>query len=256
MARRATAHAQRNETLESDERRFFNPWREFCARLPSMIDEAQDERLEAKEQDKRARKPASYRQFYVGASMLAYDRSDGRRQLYQDAAFNSKPRQDGDSVCAERRLIGRLEKMNIKDPKANLQVVGIVVVGEPQEDGGTGFRPATLWPCSERCWPRIIQPGKLAVDTLVVSVQPNKQKAQTQTVGELDAFYRALQEGRRLREPIMQDYPEEASWHEVVADFDRIVPKNLDPFENEESRAMSVQGARLAIEAYPPLRVV
>jgi len=240
---------------EATERIFFNPWRDFCAVLPSMIDEAQDVRLEAMETAGRVRRPASWRGFYVGASVFAANRWDGSRQVYRDSAINSKPTEHSEGICAEKRLIDRMSKRTARKGQAVLEVIGIVVVGEPQKDETAGFQSETLWPCSERCWQKLIIPGKIASDALVVTVRPNKEKAQVQTVEELDTFYNALRQGTRLREPILFDHDAE-EWRGVVNTFNDLVPQNLDPYANEETREFCVERARLAIQGAPVLRPV
>src|SRR5690606_32957069 len=117
----------RSRKPETGDRHYFNPWREFCGALPSMIDEAQDVRLEAMEQAGHTRRPASWRGFYVGASVFASSLVDGARQVYRDSAINSKPAEHREGICAEKRLIDRISKRSSRGGGGVLEVIGIVV---------------------------------------------------------------------------------------------------------------------------------
>lgn len=225
----------------------FNPWREFCSQLPALVDAAYRVREDAIGTHKPASRNASHRGYYVGASIMVFGRSaDGGQTILTDAATNTKPRQDSDGVCAERRLTDRVARFS-RASGMLLETVGLVVIGEPQPDQATGFDPETLWMCSERCWPRIIEPGKISRDALITTVRPNKHKTQVQTAEELDEFYAALVAGERRREPITYDHDRD-SWSGVIEEFNRLVPLDLDPFADQSSRKRCVESARVAIQ--------
>ena len=252
MAQQTLARASAREEGHSPDRSYFNPWRELCARLPQMVDEAHDARIEATNADATSRRRASHRGYYVASTILAYDHSEGQRIYHQNTSINSKPRLDSEGVCSERRLVDQIQRANRKG--SSLEVVGLVVMGDQQPDQATGFNPETLWMCSERCWPRIIEPRKIATDALIITVRPNKHKTQIQTAGELDAFYAALVAGDRKREPITYDHDSQ-SWGEIVKRFDDLIPRNFDPFVDEVTQRRCVEAARAAIQGgYAPLR--
>lgn len=225
----------------------FNPWREFCAQFPALVDAAYRAREDAIAAHKPTRRNASHRGYYVGASIMAFGvAEDGGRPIYTDSATNTKPREDSDGVCAERRLTDRVQKIT-KATGIIFETVGLVVIGEPQPDQATGFKSETLWMCSERCWPRIIEPKKIPDDALIATVRPNKHKTQVQTSQELDEFYHALVAGERRREPITYDHDRE-SLPGILEEFNRLVPLDLDPFADAASRNHCVESARIAIQ--------
>ncbi len=256
----ATARrVQSGEAGNSSGRTYFNPWRAYCEQLLSMVDSAQDARLSAIDQHKAstargAKRTPSYRGYYVGASILAFDTSEGQQELYTNAAHNTKTRPDADGICAERRLVDRILRANRRVEKA-LEIVGLVVVAEPQRDDVSDFQSETLWPCSQRCWPNLIQSRKIGSNVLVTTVRPNKHKTQVQTAEELDVFYTELKAGNRLREPITVDHTQD-DWHELVGHFDRLFPRDVDPFESAETKQACVEAARMAIQGYTPLQLV
>jgi hypothetical protein len=259
MTGAAASRAQSGESSGSSERTFFNPWRVYCEQLLNMATAAQDARLAATEQHRAsqargAKRTPSYRGFYVGASVLAFDRSEGEQELYMNTAHNTKTRPDADGICAERRLVDRILRANRRVETA-LEIVGVVVVAEPQRDDVSGFQSETLWPCSQRCWPGLIHRGKLDSNVLITTVRPNLHKTQVQTAGELDRFYTELKAGNRLREPITVDHTQE-DWGTLVNQFDEQFPRNVNPFQSPETRQACVEAARMAIQGYTPLRLV
>jgi hypothetical protein len=225
----------------------FNPWREFCAQFPALVDAASRVREDAVNAHKPKGRNPSHRGYYVGASIMAYGiASDGGRPIVTDSAINIKTREDADGICAERVLTDRVKKMS-RSIGIALETVGLVVIGEPQPDQATGFRSETLWMCSERCWQRIIVPGKIPGDALIATVRPDKHKTQVQTASELDEFYGALIAGERHREPITFDHDSDSRLA-IVEEFNRLVPLDLNPFADEASRRLCVESARVAIQ--------
>jgi hypothetical protein len=246
--------AKVGESGESYDREFFNPWRDFCERLPHMIDGAQDERRAAYEISEGAKHPLNHRGFYVGVSVLAFDTLDKtRRHMYEDTAVNTMPIKSGPRVCAEKRAIDRIQKEN-RSPEKNLEVIGVVIIGEPQPDGATNYHSETLWPCGEVCWPNIVA-KKFAKDALLVTVRPDKRKGQVQTAEELDSFYSAVLRGESPSEPNLFHHSED-EWKEIVRDFDNLIPRNVDPFASTNERHASVEAARVAIQGFSKLRLV
>ncbi|TXG78198.1 hypothetical protein E6P97_00125 [Patescibacteria group bacterium] len=254
MATRSGAMARKTHHGSREAEYAFNPWRELCLRMPGMVDQAQSARVRAAKQDETAKRPASHRGYYVGASVLAFVQESEELGILELTAVSSKPKPDAEGICAERRLTDRIQRIN-RSSGLFYEPIGLVVIGEPQPDQATGFEPETLWMCSERCWPRIIQRGKVPQDCLVVTVRPNKHKTQVQIAEEIDAFYQNLVDGRRGREPITYDH-DRASWSEIVDEFDRIIPRTVDPFESPEARRQSVEAARVAIQGGYGLRLV
>ncbi|GEM_PF-3112547 len=241
-----SASLRTNVTIEQGERgdrRFFNPWRIFCEMLPHMIDEAQDARLEALNLSKATtRRPPNYRDFYVGSSLITVEPDN--RALDVQSAHNTMPTKQSKNVCAEKRVKDRSDKI-ARSAHGVLWGVGLVVVGEPQADRATGNTPETLWPCGEVCWPNIVK--KLPSDCLVLTVRPDKRKAQLQTAAELDAFYGAVIEGGSPSEPPLFSHNEQ-SWSSAVERFDAIFLRDIDPLASLENRDRAVEAARVAIQ--------
>lgn len=233
----------------------FNPWRDFCAQLPDYIDSAHRVRHDAFEQHKPGRRNPSHRGYYVGGTIVAFSHADGETSLVTYSATNSKPTPTSDGVCSELRVVTRVEKLNKRQDEPNYESIGLVVIGDPQPDQATGFEASTLWMCSERCWPNIIEPGRIARDALIVTVRPDKRRAQVQTAEELDDFYSRLREGEAVREPNLVDHLAE-DWKTVVDRFDEIIPRDLDPFASHEARTQCVEAARTAIQQRPQLSVI
>ncbi len=160
-----TAGAQADYAGESGERLYFNPWRDFCAQLPQFIDEVHAVRQRALNQHKPGTRNASHRGFYVATLHAAYSYGGEENSLVWFTAINSKPRPDSEGICSELRTTTNLENLNMAAGK-HYDTVGLVVMGEPQPDQATGYETGTLFVCSERCWPKIIEPGRITHDWL------------------------------------------------------------------------------------------
>jgi hypothetical protein len=236
--------ARTGDTFEHGEREYFNPLGIFCERLPHMVNEAQDARLEALEQSQNAKRhKPNHRDFYVGASVLAVDVEERGEQQF--TAFNTMPTKAAARVCAEKRVVDRLEKLN-RSNEGQWWVVGMVIIGEPQEDRATGYSPETLWPCGESCWPGIVAP-KLPSDSLLVTVRPDKRKGQVQTAEELDDFYEAVKRGDQPSEPILFHQGEEG-WRSVADRFYNLSPRSHNVLQSPETYHAAVETAKVAIQ--------
>ncbi len=233
----------------------FNPWRDFCVQLPSSIDTVHAVRQHAIENHKPGRANPSHRGYYVATLLAAFSHDEDEASLMTLTAINTKPRGHSDGVCSELRTTAKVEKLNERVGEAPYEILGLVVMGDPQPDQATGFEAGTLWVCSERCWPNIIEPGRLARDALIVTVRPDKRKAQVQTAGELDEFYTALLGGEQPREPDLVDH-RPSDWEAATGIFDNLIPRDLDPFESLEARALCVEAVRTAIQQRPMLHAV
>lgn len=84
-----------------------------------------------------------YRGFRVGCAVLAFrdDLSimDGRWRIF--SGMNAKVSQVARATCAEPIAIGNAYARGYR------QIIGIVVVGQPQQDEHSGLTPLTLHPC-------------------------------------------------------------------------------------------------------------
>lgn len=249
-----TTRAHTGESGNQAGREYFNPWREFCLALPSLVSRAHDARVEAELISETAPHPVSHRYFFVGAALLAVHPET--RSTRTEAAYNSKPTEGGARVCAEERVFGRVEKDNRKKSNGGrvFWVPGLVVIGKPQEDGATGAHTETLWPCGETCWPRIIT-KKMPLDGLICAIRPDRRKRQIQTVEDLDNFYSAVLRGESPSEPPLIDKPE-ADWDEVVNRYDDIFPRDENPLASPENRQEAVAAAIQAIQDRPTLQLV
>lgn len=254
MARTAANRAAKSPDMDGGYTA-FNPWRELCLQMPSYVDAVHRVRKQAIDEHEPGRRNASHRGYYVGGLAAAFSYAPGEHSLVTHAATNLKPLNYSEGICAELRTIRKIEKQNRKAADPTYEPFALVVMGEPQPDQATGYTTGTLFMCSERCWPKIIESGKIAHDALIVTVRPDKRWAQVQTAGELDQFYTAIKQGEHPREPDMVDHLP-ADWKDIVRRFDELVPRDIEPTIDPEARALSVEAARIAIQARPRLSLV
>ena len=223
--------------------------------MPSYVDAVHRVRQQAIDEHRPGRRNASHRGYYVGGLVAAFSYAPGENSLISHAGTNTKPLDYSEGVCAELRTIQKVERANRKSSDPTYEPFALVVMGEPQPDQATGYTTGTLFMCSERCWPKIIEPGKIARDALIITVRPDKRWAQVQTAGELDEFYNAIKRGEHPREPSLVDHLP-TDWEAIVHKFDELVPRDIEPTIDPEARALSVEAARIAIQERPTLRVV
>ncbi|MCA9330811.1 hypothetical protein KC957_02080 [Candidatus Saccharibacteria bacterium] len=246
MSRSTAAKAARFEAT-ADGYTAFNPWRELCLQMPSFVDTVYRVRQQAIDIHEPGRRNASHRGYYVGGLTAAFSYAPGESSLVSYADTNTKPLAHSEGICAELRTTRRVERDNRKSDQPSYEPFAIVVMGEPQPDQATGYTTGTLFMCSERCWPKIIEPGKIATDALIITVRPDKRWAQVQTAGELDAFYSALKRGEHPREPSLVDHLP-GDWEGIVHRFDELVPRDIEPMHDPGARALSVEAAMIAIQ--------
>lgn len=110
----------------------------------------------------------SWRNFHVGSGAWAY-RSDASTVADRFQAFfgmNSKAQHDGRNICAEPIAIDGAAT------RGYTRIVGIVVVGEAQEDE-RGQTPRTLRPCAH-CRRFMASHPLVRPDTLILCANPPK----------------------------------------------------------------------------------
>ena len=130
---------------------------------------------------------ASWRDFKVGCAVYAWDskrhhKGDfaGRWKIFRGC--NMKPVQGGHNVCAEQVAIGAARSEGYE------WILGMALVGIPQEDGCTGIKGKTLHPCGD-CRSFFASLPEITPDTVIITATPDEAEVETQTVKELLKFY-------------------------------------------------------------------
>lgn len=152
-----------------------DPWHTFVQLVPHMVENA---RAEAEEYS------ASWRGFKVGGAMVAVASQEYRQGVVYGA--NSKPNLTKAKVCSEKRLFGATRKRGLDWP------IGMVIVGKPNLDHGSGLKMPTLHPCEE-C--RILLDEQAQPDTLVMTVGLEEDIYQIMTVDELLTLHNPNSQG-------------------------------------------------------------
>ena len=152
----------------------YDPWWQFVQNGYSMV-------LSAR---KALTKEAySYRNFHVGASLLAVNGQAERMGLY--SAGNLKVNPETEKFCAEASVIQQAEADGMT------RAIGLVVVGTMDADrikGVTGRSTPTLHPC-ESCLNVFVDSPLIHSDTIVVTIGDNSDAHQVHSVGQLIRIY-------------------------------------------------------------------
>ena len=128
-----------------------------------------------------------YRNFSVGCALLAFRNdvsiADGRWKVFY--GMNAKVNSDSRPVCAEPVAIGSAYAAGYTE------VIGMVVVGETQEDDQSGLYPPTLHPCHQ-C--RTLMKGHpiLTPRTRILTALPPEGTADIPRIWELNTFKQIL----------------------------------------------------------------
>lgn len=128
----------------------------------------------------------SYRNFNVGCVALAYN----GKHFDTFGAANLKRRKEGMKVCAETQAIRAAKFAGYN------HIVAIVVIGEPQEDHGSGQKPLTLHPCAD-CRRRMMRlykrAGLVTEHTLIYTVRLDGSNiSELHTLQELDDYHKKV----------------------------------------------------------------
>lgn len=146
----------------------------FCKQIPFLVDKA---RMAANGD------AYSYRDFNVGA--VGYGVNDATRELDMQSAGNVKRNPGKTKVCAEKRVLGRLEKSGMT------RVIGFVGVGASDPnliEEVTGRATPTLHPCSV-CLDMFRESRLVDTNTLVVNAGIDKDIYEVHSVGEQWRMY-------------------------------------------------------------------
>ena len=125
----------------------------------------------------------SYRNFHVGASLLAVDEIGKRMGIY--SAGNKKYNPKVEKYCAENSVIQQAQD------DAMTRAIGLVVVGTSDGDrikGVTGRATPTLHPC-DVCRTVFIDSPIVKSDMLVVTTGDTYDAHQVHSVDQLIGFY-------------------------------------------------------------------
>lgn len=212
----------------------FDPWHLFVERVPIMIEEAR----EIREQD-----TESYR-IKVGSVALATDAAGLSVGIFPGG--NTKLNKADVKVCAETRAIRRAEKAGLTN------IIGLVVVGDPQADDGSGLDSPILH-CCEEC-----RVGNLTKkcndDTLILTAHPFKDKFQLQTAHEMIDLHDAVARGEEAEEPPLFHDPGFRRWETSRANYGLILLREgierVDALIQPPERPIVIAAARTAITGY------
>lgn len=200
----------------------------FVDGFPVLVTMARDAR----------RRAQSYRGFRVGVAAVALQSQNGQIDIF--TGENTKPNATKFKVCAETRAIRQAHRKGFDT------VVGLVVTGPPQPDGGSNRVSPTLH-CCEDC--RHHNFPKLRPDTLVATVHPDQNRFQLMTVDELGQ----LHANPTLPEPPLFNDPAFKSWDENHSLYSELVlrpvhgrPVSLDITPVEAARAAITGMIRVA----------
>lgn len=214
----------------------FDPWHMFVESVPMMVEEAREVRLNEKE-------TKSYR-IRVGCTVLATDAVGTSMGIFNGG--NTKVTPSAGKVCAETRTIRRAQKAGMTN------IIGMVVVGDPQPDDGSGLASPTLH-CCEEC--RLGNLGTFSNDdTLVLTAHPQRDKFQLQTARELIALHDAVVAGAEPMEPPLFHDPHFVRWETsrlrygdiLLQEGIRRVEATIQPPERE----VVIAAARTAITGF------
>lgn len=202
-----------------------------------MVSEAMDERQKAEELVKEGGRPQNHRNFNVSCSVMGINEADRAWAIFTKPNTMPKPRSS--KVCAETRALGAARKARMG------LIIGMVVVGEPQADGGSGYEAETLW-CCEIC--RLNHLGKdTQDDTLIATMRPDKPRGQIQTAKEMVDFQSAIVLGEEPDEIASFPYLGEKRWDTARSRYEQMVPRGVDTLFSAENRLLAVDAARMAI---------
>jgi cytidine deaminase len=151
----------------------FDPWQQFLKMTPRMVRSARQASLEA----------FSYRNFHVGASLLAINPHKKRMGMY--SAGNLKIDPSTEKFCAEASVIKKARHDGMT------RAIGLVVVGTLDPDmirGVTGKVTPTLHPC-DSCRNLFVDSALIQSDTIVVTTGDTLDAHQVHSVGQLIKFY-------------------------------------------------------------------
>ncbi len=153
----------------------LNPWQQFIQNVPYMA------LVAGAAQNNRA---YSYRDFHVGASLLAINRKNHEMSIY--SAGNLKLEPSTEKYCAEAAVIAEAKRDKMT------HAIGLVVIGtidREQIKDVTGRATPTLHPCSS-CRNLFSESRLISNNTLVVTTDKDFSGHQVHTVGQLSAFYK------------------------------------------------------------------
>lgn len=156
-----------------------DPYRRFVGSVPEMVDTA----VAAAVKD-----GFSYRDFLVGASVLAYQ--DGTHVSRIFSRGNLKQHRHREKVCAERKSLRAANKIGMT------KAIGIVVAGtdDREQIAAVSDRPSrTLHPCGQ-CRDEFRNDTLIADDTIIMTVGMTRDNRpsgiyEVQTADELWKFY-------------------------------------------------------------------
>jgi cytidine deaminase len=190
----------------------------------------------------------SYRRFTVGAAGSALDTTGSG--LYVFAGANAKPQPHNETVCAEKRLLGRARKA----PKARNAVSQgisyfplIVVAGttdKKQLQSVTGRPTHTLPPCQSNCVPMFRRSPLIDWRTIFVTIghkKPEGDRYQVFTEEELEYFYQADPPTELTEIPYYDGH--NGVWIEVLTAYTEASEKA------KRARSIKPPAAQLALDA-------
>jgi cytidine deaminase len=151
----------------------FDPWQQFLKMTPRMVQNARKAHSQA----------FSYRNFHVGASLLAINSQ--KKQMGMYSAGNLKIDPSTEKYCAEASTIEAAKRDGMT------RAIGIVVVGTLDRDmihGVTGRMTPTLHPC-DSCRNLFVDSSLIYSDTIVVTTGDRLDAHQVHSVGQLITFY-------------------------------------------------------------------
>lgn len=131
----------------------------------------------------------SYRNFCVGCAVWAFKTNaiNAGERWAVFSGSNIKVAKDARPVCAEQFAIGAAKSAGYD------RIIAMVVVGEPQEDSGSGLRPKTLHPCVE-CRKVFQVIPEICPETLILTLTPNEQIWENFSIRDLIEIHRKKEE--------------------------------------------------------------
>lgn len=201
-----------------------------------MVEQARNVRLDEKE-------TSSYR-IRVGCTVLATDAAGTSIGIF--GGGNTKITPAAGKVCAETRAIRRARRAGMTN------IIGMVVVGDPQPDDGSGLASPTLH-CCEEC--RLGNLGKFSNDdTLVLTAHPQRDKFQLQTAHELIVLHEMVVVGEEPQEPPLFYDPHFTRWETSRLQYGAILLREgverVEATIQSPQREVVINAARAAITGF------
>lgn len=196
----------------------LSPWQQYIQKLPYMALIAR-----AAQNDH----AYSYRDFHVGASLLAINKKKLEMNIY--SAGNLKLDPTTDKFCAEAAVLAEAKKDKMT------HAIGLVVIGtidQEQIRDVTGRATPTLHPCAS-CRNLFTDSRLISSHTLVVTTDKDFSGHQVHTVGQLSEFYKNTKEAsdhQVVKDAGFVDWVERPNIYQELADLSKDVGMRIPPY--------------------------